>query len=141
MQTAPALSVILPALDESRRLPPYLQAVRKYLDGDFGRTYEVIVVDDGSRDATAGVVADFVRNWPQLRLLRHSHNRGKGAAVRTGVLAAGGDMMLFADADGTAPIDQCARLMAAIAAGTTWPSARGSFPTPRSGARGTCFAA
>lgn len=114
MQTAPALSVILPALDESRRLPPYLQAVREYLDRDFGLTYEVIVVDDGSRDATAGVVADLVEHWPQLRLLRHRQNRGKGAAVRTGVLAAGGDMMLFADADGAAPIDQCARLMAAI---------------------------
>ena len=98
-----ALSVILPALDESRRLPPYLQAVRNYFDGDLcaesARTYEVIVVDDGSRDNTAGVVADLSKTWPQLRLLRHEHNRGKGAAVRNGVFAAGGELILFADAD------------------------------------------
>jgi dolichyl-phosphate beta-glucosyltransferase len=112
-----ALSVILPALDEARRLPPFLQSVRTYLDTDFGRPYEVIVVDDGSRDATADAVTDMAGHWPQLRLLRHARNRGKGAAVRTGVHAAGGEVLLFADADGAAPIDQIARLMAAIEAG------------------------
>ncbi len=113
---AVALSVILPALDEARRLPPYLQTVRAYFDAT-ERPYEVIVVDDGSRDATAETAASIARQWPQLRLLRHATNEGKGAAVRTGVHAAAGELLLFADADGAAPIDQAARLMAAIAAG------------------------
>jgi dolichyl-phosphate beta-glucosyltransferase len=112
-----ALSVILPAFDEARRLPPCLAAVRLYLDGGTAGPYEVIVVDDGSGDATAEVVAGVAEQWPQLRLLRHARNEGKGAAVRTGMLAAQGEVLLFADADGAAPIDQCARLMTAIAAG------------------------
>ena len=112
-----ALSVILPAFDEARRLPPYLAAVRSYLDGGAAGPYEVIVVDDGSRDDTAEVVAGAAEQWPQLRLLRHARNEGKGAAVRTGMTAAQGELLLFADADGAAPIDQAARLVAAIAAG------------------------
>lgn len=112
-----ALSLILPALDEARRLPPYLESVRAYLEANFGQAYEVIVVDDGSRDETAAAVERLASQWPQLRLLRHAQNEGKGAAVRTGVLAAGGELLLFADADGAAPIEELARLAAAIAAG------------------------
>jgi len=111
-----ALSVILPAFDEARRLPSYLEAIRAYLAGG-DQPCEVIVVDDGSRDATAAVVADMARQWPQLRLLRHTRNQGKGAAVRTGVLAAEGELLLFADADGATPIEEISRLDAAIAAG------------------------
>jgi dolichyl-phosphate beta-glucosyltransferase len=114
---SPALSVILPAFNEARRLPPFLESVRRYLDCDFGRTYEVIVVDDGSRDATAAVVQEMARQWPALRLLSHESNAGKGAAVRTGILAAGGERLLFADADGATPIEEHARLDAAILAG------------------------
>jgi dolichyl-phosphate beta-glucosyltransferase len=112
-----ALSVILPAFDEAKRLPPYLAAIRSYLDGGSTDPYEVIVVDDGSHDATAEVVAGIAEQWPQLRLLRHTCNQGKGAAVRTGMLAAEGELLLFADADGATPIEECSRLMAAIAAG------------------------
>jgi dolichyl-phosphate beta-glucosyltransferase len=112
-----AFSVILPAFDEARRLPPYLGAIRSYLDGASVGQYEVIVVDDGSGDATAELVTHLARQWPQLRLLRHARNEGKGAAVRTGMLAAQGETLLFADADGAAPIEECARLAAAIAAG------------------------
>ena len=111
-----ALSLVIPALDEARRLPPYLQSVRAYLDGSFRQPYEVIVVDDGSRDDTAMIVEHLAAEWPQLRLLRHSKNEGKGAAVRTGVLAASGEFVLFADADGATPIEEHARLAAAIAA-------------------------
>ena len=95
-----ALSLILPAFDEARRLPPYLQSVRAYLEQSFRQPYEVIVVDDGSRDETAAVVQRLASQWPQLRLLRHAQNEGKGSAVRTGVLAARGELLLFADADG-----------------------------------------
>ena len=112
-----ALSLILPAFDEARRLPPFLQSVRAYLEQSFGQPYEVLVVDDGSQDETAALVERLASEWPQLRLLRHAQNEGKGAAVRTGVLAARGEFLLFADADGATPIEEHARLAAAIALG------------------------
>ncbi len=111
------LSLILPAFDEALRLPPYLKSVRRYLEESFRQPYEVIVVDDGSRDETAAVVLRLAGQWPRLRLLRHNQNEGKGSAVRTGVLAARGELLLFADADGATPIEEHARMAAAIAQG------------------------
>jgi dolichyl-phosphate beta-glucosyltransferase len=112
-----ALSVILPAFDEARRLPKYLDSIRACLGQNSGQSYEVIVVDDGSRDETGAFVLDLAEQWPQLRLLQHAENRGKGAAVRTGIMAAVGDLLLFADADGATPFAEYARLAAAIADG------------------------
>ncbi len=112
-----ALSLILPALDEARRLPPYLDSIRVYLDEGFRQPYEVIVVDDGSRDETAAVVQGMANQWPQLRLLRHAQNEGKGSAVRTGVFSASGEFLIFADADGATPIEEHARLAEAIGRG------------------------
>jgi len=112
-----ALSVILPAYNESRRLPPYLASVRRYLDDRYPGDYEAIVVDDGSRDGLSEVLAPVAADWPELVVMGHRVNRGKGAAVRTGMLAARGRLLLFADADGATPIDQEARLSEAIQAG------------------------
>jgi dolichyl-phosphate beta-glucosyltransferase len=98
-------------------LPPYLESVRQYLDEHYPGGYEVIVVDDGSRDGLCDVLARVAADWPELRSIEHSANRGKGAAVRTGMLAAGGALLLFADADGATPIDQEAKLCRAVAAG------------------------
>jgi dolichyl-phosphate beta-glucosyltransferase len=112
-----AFSLILPAFDEAQRLPKYLESIRAYLDQSFDQSYEVIVVDDGSRDQTASIVEALAKGWSQLRLLRHARNEGKGSAVRTGILAACGELLLFADADGAAPIAEHARLAAAIAQG------------------------
>ena len=109
-----ALSVILPAFNEAVRLPPFLVSVREYLDRRYRDAYEVIVVDDGSRDGMAGVLRTVAADWPELVVIEHSANRGKGAAVRTGMLAARGELLLFADADGATPIDQEARLADAI---------------------------
>jgi dolichyl-phosphate beta-glucosyltransferase len=113
----PALSVVIPAFNEQDRLGPYMVEVRAYLDALRPAPYEVIVVDDGSRDDTAGLVARTRANWPQLRLLRHPTNLGKGQAVRTGVRATAGRRVLFADADGATPIAEEARLSAALARG------------------------
>lgn len=113
----PAFSLVIPAYNERHRLPFYLAQVRAYLDAQFAGQYEVIVVDDGSDDGLTEVLEASARTWPQLKVLRHKVNRGKGAAVRTGMLAAEGELLLFADADGAAPIDQEARLRAAIHSG------------------------
>jgi len=113
----PELSVVLPAYNERHRIGRFLESVRLYLKEHYPDRHEVIVVDDGSTDGMAEVVEGMAASWPALRLLRHDTNRGKGAAVRTGVLAARGIRILFADADGAAPIDQEARLSEAIRQG------------------------
>jgi len=112
-----ALSAVIPAYNEAQRLPPYLESVRQYLDAHYPGCYEVIVVDDGSRDGLSDVLARLTADWPELLTMRHPANCGKGAAVRTGMLAARGRLLLFADADGATPIDQEAELSQAVAAG------------------------
>ncbi|HEV8535674.1 MAG TPA: glycosyltransferase [Candidatus Limnocylindria bacterium] len=101
----PALSLVIPAYNEEERLAPSLTRVRSYLARS-GRDAEVIVVDDGSTDGTPALVRERAATWPALRLARHERNRGKGAAVRTGIAASTGDLVAFADADLSAPIEQ-----------------------------------
>lgn len=111
------LSVVIPSYNEALRLPPFLAAVHEYLETQYRQSYEVIVVDDGSADGLADDLQRRAADWPNLIVLRHPTNRGKGAAVRTGMLAARGCRLLFADADGAGPIDQEARLSEAIGRG------------------------
>ncbi|MHB8971849.1 MAG: dolichyl-phosphate beta-glucosyltransferase [Pirellulaceae bacterium] len=117
LQSAIALSVVLPAYNESGRLPRYLETIRHYLGGAGMNPYEVIVVDDGSSDHLFASMARTSADWPQLKVIRHPRNEGKGAAVRTGVFAALGGRVLFADADGATPIEEESKLTAALAAG------------------------
>jgi dolichyl-phosphate beta-glucosyltransferase len=108
------LSIIIPAYNEAHRLPPYLASIREYYRGSRCADYEVVVVDDGSGDDTASIVRDAGRDWPQLRLLRHRDNAGKGEAIRTGMSASRGELVLLADADGATPIAAEALLREAI---------------------------
>ena len=105
----PFLSVIIPAYNEERRLPQTLQTVVDYL---IKQSYnsEVIVVDDGSRDQTTQVVEAFCATHRIVKLIRNDH-RGKGYAVRTGVLAARGHIILFFDADSSTPIEDVEKLL------------------------------
>jgi len=98
------LSVVVPAYDEAARVAPGLRRAAEYLRGR-GLAHELLVVDDGSRDATAEVAAAA-----GARVLRHDRNRGKGAAVRTGVLASAGAMVLLSDADFSTPIEEIEKL-------------------------------
>ena len=111
------VSLILPAYNEAQRLPPYLTRVRSHLASEFGDAYEVIVVDDGSTDDLPSRLEILTSDWPQLEVVCHPENQGKGAAVRTGMLRARGELLLFADADGATPIEEEHRLRAAIDAG------------------------
>ena len=111
------VSVVIPAYNEQQRLPPYLAAICEHFDHELAGCYEVIVVDDGSSD---GLVDDLKRgadHFPQLRVVSHPENRGKGAAVRTGVLEASGRFVLFADADGATPIEEESRLRSRLQCG------------------------
>lgn len=101
MEQAKCLSVVIPAYNEEEAIDAVLErtmAVAPAL-AKAGLGLEVIVVDDGSGDGTAGVVA----RWPQVHLLRHPTNRGYGAALKTGFHSARGDLLAFFDADGTYP--------------------------------------
>jgi len=114
---AVAFSLVIPAYNEAERLPPYLARIREHLTAAFPDGCEVLVVDDGSTDGTPEYVTQLSTSWPALRLICHAVNQGKGAAVRTGMLAACGEIRLFADADGATPIAEERRLRAALDAG------------------------
>src|SRR5581483_11100205 len=116
LETAPSWSVVIPAYHEADRLPRYLAEVVAYFI-ERGEPWEVIVVDDGSTDDTSGVVRAMRDRHPEVRLVRHERNSGKGFAVQAGMAVARGAQRLFADADGATPIAELKRLEAALAAG------------------------
>lgn len=107
------LSVVLPAYNEQDRLIPYLTSIVHYL-AQRGNTYEIVVADDGSGDETGRKVTEFAINAPPVRLIQLPANRGKGAAVKAGMLAARGELRLMADADGATPIQELERLADAL---------------------------
>jgi len=109
-------SVVIPAYNEASRLPAYLREVASFLDGR-GEAYEVLVVDDGSRDGTAERVRDFQAAHDRVRLIVEPSNHGKGYAVKTGMLSARGEFRLFTDADGATPIAELRRLEPHLQAG------------------------
>jgi dolichyl-phosphate beta-glucosyltransferase len=106
----PELSIVIPAFNEAKRLPLSLDRISNYLRDRYPDA-EVIVVDDGSTDATAQVVKDRARSWPQLRLVSPARNGGKGSAVRLGMAAATGRYRVFTDADLSVPIDDMEKLL------------------------------
>lgn len=114
---APVLSLVVPAYNERRRLPTFLADVRVYCDTTFGESYEVIVVNDGSRDGTKEFLDETANDWGLLRGIHHVRNLGKGAALRSGFQAARGDYWLLADADGATPMYEERRLRQAIVSG------------------------
>ncbi len=112
----PKYSIVIPAYNESARIPATLTEVVSCLRRH-GWVAEVIVVNDGSTDTTAEVVRAFARTAPEVRLIENPGNRGKGYSVRSGMLAALGEVVMFTDADLSSPIDEAERLFAAIAQG------------------------
>jgi glycosyltransferase involved in cell wall biosynthesis len=111
----PFLSIVIPAYNEERRLPESLEKVLAFLQTkDYPA--EVIVVDDGSTDNTVDIVEGFRARYPFASIIKNDH-RGKGYAVRTGMLAAQGTYVLFSDADLATPIEEVDRLLAFLGDG------------------------
>jgi len=105
------LSVVIPAFNEAFRLPAVLDALRNFVDST---STEIIVVDDGSTDGTA-TAARRAGHWAKhLVVLEHGVNRGKGAAVRTGVASARGGVIAFVDADNATDLSALAPMIAAL---------------------------
>jgi dolichyl-phosphate beta-glucosyltransferase len=111
--SAPELSIIVPAFNEELRLPATLEKIARYIERE-QKNIEVIVVDDGSADRTAGVTESFRGKIARLRVLANGANRGKGFSVRHGSLEARGEITLFTDADLSAPIEEANKLLAAL---------------------------
>lgn len=99
----PFLSIVVPAFNEEERLPSSLQKIVDFLQGQSFPS-EVVVIDDGSEDETAAVVRRYAADYPYVSLLSLPH-RGKGHAVKSGMLAARGDFLFLCDADLSMPIE------------------------------------
>ncbi len=108
-----SLSIVIPAYNEENRLPQTLERILSWLCEQTLEFQEVIVVDDGSRDGTAQVAEKFRKTNPPVRLLHNPGNRGKGYAVRHGMLEANGRWILYTDADLSTPIEDVTRLYSA----------------------------
>ena len=110
-------SIIIPAYNEGERIPTSLEKVLAYVTRNFPGRAEVIVVNDGSTDGTADIVREYARRNRAIRLIENPENRGKGYSVHNGMLHASGDILLFSDADLSAPIGESEKLFAALEAG------------------------
>ena len=109
----PELSIVIPSYNEELRLPTTLERIAAYTK-QFGREVEVLVVDDGSTDRTAAVAESFRGKIPALRVVPNGLNRGKGFSVRHGVEQSHGRIVLFTDADLSAPIEEASKLIDAL---------------------------
>ncbi|MEM9176931.1 MAG: glycosyltransferase family 2 protein [Myxococcota bacterium] len=108
---APQLSLVFPAFNEAENLPTLLESATKIGD-QLGVAFEIVIVDDGSEDESAAVLARWIARDPRIRSVRHPTNRGYGAALRAGLREARGDLVFFSDADLQFDLREIALLLA-----------------------------
>ena len=117
-----SLSVVIPSYNEENRLPVTLERVAGYLQRRPGRKSEILVVNDGSSDRTAEISQEIAGKIQSdvlsMRVLDNPGNRGKGYSVRYGAAESRYDWVLFTDADLSAPIEECDKLLAAVIDGS-----------------------
>jgi len=113
------LSVIIPAYNEEMRLPKTLEEIDKYLSKQ-SYDYEILVVNDGSKDKTVEVAKSLIPKIKNLKVTGYEKNQGKGYAVRFGMLEAKGEYRIFTDADNSTSIDQVEKM---------WPYFKESYDT------------
>lgn len=109
-------SIVIPAYNESERIQSSLKKIVAFLSKQDWQV-EVLVVNDGSRDNTAEIVRQYAAEYSYIRLIENPGNRGKGYSIRNGMLQATGDVVLFSDADLSAPITEAPKLFAEIEKG------------------------
>ena len=107
------LSLVIPCYNEGFRIADTIDTVTAYLRR-LGKSYEIIIVDDGSGDDTLAKAKSKAEGRDDIKIITYTPNRGKGNAVREGVLAAEGELIAFTDADLSAPIEELDKLLSAI---------------------------
>jgi dolichyl-phosphate beta-glucosyltransferase len=112
----PIYSIVIPAYNEAERIGSTLERVLAHVQERNWKA-EILVVNDGSTDATAKIVREYAVRYGTLALIENPGNRGKGYSVRNGMLHASGEIVLFSDADLSSPIEEADKLFAALAAG------------------------
>jgi dolichyl-phosphate beta-glucosyltransferase len=132
--TAPYISVVIPCYNEEQRIGPTLAAIEHHFAAS-GLTYELVVVDDGSTDGTVDLVAARARLNGALHIVVNRPNHGKGHALRTGILAARGQVIMFTDADLSIPITIVDDFLAAIDGGADIVVASRAHPASREAVR------
>lgn len=114
----PAISIIIPAFEEEARLGDSVEKILAYIERE-KLSAELIIVDDGSGDNTLEIAEKSCAGFPDLqtKVIRYEKNRGKGYAVKTGLLAAEADIAIFSDADLSTPIEELPKLIEPIKSG------------------------
>ncbi len=117
-QMKPAISIVIPAFEEQDRLGESVRTILRYIETE-KLSAELIIVDDGSSDKTAETGEKVCTEFPdvQTKVIRYEKNRGKGFAVKTGLLASNADIAIFSDADLSTPIDELPKLVEPIQKG------------------------
>jgi dolichyl-phosphate beta-glucosyltransferase len=114
MERLASISIVIPAYNEEQRLPSSLCSILNYLEAGEWAGWEIIVVNDGSLDATSAVARELAAAHAGIQVLDNPGNRGKGYSVRRGMLEARGEWVLFTDSDLSAPIEEVAKLVDAV---------------------------
>ncbi len=104
------ISVVIPAYNEEKRIGATIERIHRYLSSNYP-SYEILVVDDGSTDSTEELVDELASKLGNITLIAYRPNRGKGCAVKRGVLASSGRFVLVSDADLSAPIEEADKLL------------------------------
>lgn len=117
-QMKPAISIVIPAFEEQDRLGDSVREILRYIESN-EMLAELIIVDDGSKDKTAETGEKVCAEFPSIpsKVIRYEKNRGKGYAVKTGLLAASADIAIFSDADLSTPIEELPKLVEPIQKG------------------------
>ncbi len=129
--TEPHLSIVIPAYNEERRLPPTLRKLFAYLP-TLQCSYEIIIADDGSKDRTAAVVRELQKTHPELELISDGINRGRTPTIKNAMLRARGSLVLETDADGSVAEEAIGRAVALFDADPTLAAVFGSRELPES---------
>ena len=119
-KSRPKVSLIIPAYNEADRIAASLKEVARFISSQ-DDSYEILLINDGSRDKTAEIVRDTAPNLfaeGSFQILEYGENRGKGYAVRYGIERAQGDFIVFSDTDLSAPIDQIPKLIRCLETGS-----------------------
>jgi len=109
MEKETELTVVIPAYNEGDKIRGALDTITKHLEGRY--PYEIIVVDDGSRDDTQGIVREFAAGAENIRIFSNRANKGKGYSLKVGMTAGRGKYVLFTDADLSAPFEELDKLL------------------------------